>query len=166
MNTACFRFSSLCSYQLPIVHHVLDEMHLLKGKMHIYIFMNKCFHHTYRAEHFFSMHVIEWQISAEGAVTVSRLPWHGGQDWCNTQENRKKGFPSSHDIVFNEFSYLTTFSPSLYVCLSLSLSLSLSLFLASSLPQDSPLILQSDRNVTVNARNDLGQLTGQLTVGE
>ncbi|GAA6074657.1 zeta-sarcoglycan, partial [Tachysurus ichikawai] len=29
---------------------------------------------------------------------------------------------------------------------------------------DSPLILQSDRNVTVNARNDLGQLTGQLTV--
>ncbi|KAM9449928.1 zeta-sarcoglycan isoform 2-T2 [Clarias gariepinus] len=31
--------------------------------------------------------------------------------------------------------------------------------------QDSPLILQSDRNVTVNARNDLGQLTGQLTVG-
>ncbi|KAK6493101.1 zeta-sarcoglycan-like [Huso huso] len=31
--------------------------------------------------------------------------------------------------------------------------------------KDSPLILQSDRNVTVNARNDLGQLTGQLTVG-
>ncbi|KAI3352981.1 hypothetical protein L3Q82_019556 [Scortum barcoo] len=31
--------------------------------------------------------------------------------------------------------------------------------------QDSPLILQSDRNVTVNARNDQGQLTGQLTVG-
>ncbi|TNN64386.1 Zeta-sarcoglycan [Liparis tanakae] len=30
---------------------------------------------------------------------------------------------------------------------------------------DSPLILQSDRNVTVNARNDQGQLTGQLTVG-
>ncbi|TSN95690.1 Zeta-sarcoglycan [Bagarius yarrelli] len=30
---------------------------------------------------------------------------------------------------------------------------------------DSPLILQSDRNVTVNARNNLGQLTGQLTVG-
>ncbi|MGH0174484.1 UNVERIFIED_CONTAM: hypothetical protein FKN15_068169 [Acipenser sinensis] len=30
---------------------------------------------------------------------------------------------------------------------------------------DSPLILQSDRNVTVNARNELGQLTGQLTVG-
>lgn len=33
-------------------------------------------------------------------------------------------------------------------------------------PQDSPLILQSDRNVTVNARNDQGQLTGQLTVGK
>jgi len=32
--------------------------------------------------------------------------------------------------------------------------------------QDSPLVLQSDRNVTVNARNNLGQLTGQLTVGE
>lgn len=32
--------------------------------------------------------------------------------------------------------------------------------------QDSPLILQSDRNVTVNARNDQGQLTGQLTVGK
>ncbi|KAM9398896.1 zeta-sarcoglycan [Salvelinus alpinus] len=31
--------------------------------------------------------------------------------------------------------------------------------------RDNPLILQSDRNVTVNARNDLGQLTGQLTVG-
>lgn len=32
--------------------------------------------------------------------------------------------------------------------------------------QDSPLILQSDRNVTMNARNHMGQLTGQLTVGE
>ncbi|MGH0159286.1 UNVERIFIED_CONTAM: hypothetical protein FKN15_038410, partial [Acipenser sinensis] len=31
--------------------------------------------------------------------------------------------------------------------------------------KDSPLILQSDRNVTVNARNELGQLTGQLIVG-
>uniref|UniRef100_A0A8C5KXD4 Sarcoglycan zeta n=1 Tax=Jaculus jaculus TaxID=51337 RepID=A0A8C5KXD4_JACJA len=31
--------------------------------------------------------------------------------------------------------------------------------------KDSPLVLQSDRNVTVNARNRLGQLTGQLTVG-
>uniref|UniRef100_A0A8D0UBL7 Sarcoglycan zeta n=1 Tax=Sus scrofa TaxID=9823 RepID=A0A8D0UBL7_PIG len=31
--------------------------------------------------------------------------------------------------------------------------------------QDSPLVLQSDRNVTVNARNHMGQLTGQLTVG-
>nr|XP_019939560.1 PREDICTED: zeta-sarcoglycan-like [Paralichthys olivaceus] len=31
--------------------------------------------------------------------------------------------------------------------------------------KDSPLILQSDRNVTVNARNDQGQLTGQLIVG-
>ncbi|XP_062864638.1 zeta-sarcoglycan isoform X1 [Trichomycterus rosablanca] len=30
---------------------------------------------------------------------------------------------------------------------------------------DSPLVLQSDRNVTINARNDLNQLTGQLTVG-
>lgn len=36
----------------------------------------------------------------------------------------------------------------------------------SSVFQDSPLVLQSDRNVTVNARNNLGQLTGQLTVGE
>uniref|UniRef100_A0AAV2LKL8 Uncharacterized protein n=1 Tax=Knipowitschia caucasica TaxID=637954 RepID=A0AAV2LKL8_KNICA len=33
------------------------------------------------------------------------------------------------------------------------------------LAQDSPLILQSDRNVTVNARNGEGQLTGQLTIG-
>uniref|UniRef100_A0A3Q2TFD1 Sarcoglycan zeta n=1 Tax=Fundulus heteroclitus TaxID=8078 RepID=A0A3Q2TFD1_FUNHE len=32
--------------------------------------------------------------------------------------------------------------------------------------RDSPLILQSDRNVTINARNDQGQLTGQLTVSE
>ncbi|XP_038625186.1 zeta-sarcoglycan isoform X2 [Tachyglossus aculeatus] len=31
--------------------------------------------------------------------------------------------------------------------------------------KDSPLVFQSDRNVTVNARNELGQLTGQLTVG-
>nr|XP_033800356.1 zeta-sarcoglycan [Geotrypetes seraphini] len=31
--------------------------------------------------------------------------------------------------------------------------------------KDSPLVLQSDRNVTVNARNHKGQLTGQLTVG-
>ncbi|CAG11531.1 unnamed protein product [Tetraodon nigroviridis] len=31
---------------------------------------------------------------------------------------------------------------------------------------DSPLILQSDRNVTVNARNAQGQLTSQLTVGK
>ncbi|XP_064005424.1 zeta-sarcoglycan isoform X7 [Pogoniulus pusillus] len=31
--------------------------------------------------------------------------------------------------------------------------------------KDSPLVLQSDRNVTVNARNQRGQLTGQLTVG-
>uniref|UniRef100_A0A4W5K975 Sarcoglycan zeta n=1 Tax=Hucho hucho TaxID=62062 RepID=A0A4W5K975_9TELE len=29
----------------------------------------------------------------------------------------------------------------------------------------SPLVVRSDRNVTVNARNDQGQLTGQLTVG-
>ncbi|NXG42770.1 SGCZ protein, partial [Psilopogon haemacephalus] len=31
--------------------------------------------------------------------------------------------------------------------------------------KDSPLVLHSDRNVTVNARNQRGQLTGQLTVG-
>ncbi|MFT7807731.1 zeta-sarcoglycan [Arapaima gigas] len=31
--------------------------------------------------------------------------------------------------------------------------------------KDSPLILQSDRNVTVNARNDVGHITGRLTVG-
>ncbi|XP_069056820.1 zeta-sarcoglycan isoform X1 [Pleurodeles waltl] len=31
--------------------------------------------------------------------------------------------------------------------------------------KDSPLVLQSDRNVTVNARNHMGQLTGQLTIG-
>ncbi|XP_051821344.1 zeta-sarcoglycan isoform X1 [Antechinus flavipes] len=31
--------------------------------------------------------------------------------------------------------------------------------------KDSPLVLQSDRNVTLNARNAQGQLTGQLTVG-
>lgn len=32
--------------------------------------------------------------------------------------------------------------------------------------QDSPLILQSDRNVTVNARNQNGHLTGQMVVDE
>ncbi|KAM4709758.1 zeta-sarcoglycan [Discoglossus pictus] len=31
--------------------------------------------------------------------------------------------------------------------------------------KDSPLVLQSDRNVTVNARNNNGQLTGQMTIG-
>ncbi|KAL1773222.1 zeta-sarcoglycan, partial [Sigmodon hispidus] len=36
---------------------------------------------------------------------------------------------------------------------------------AAPMSKDSPLVLQSDRNVTVNARNQMGQLTGQLTVG-
>ncbi|KAM4808588.1 zeta-sarcoglycan isoform 2-T2 [Rhinophrynus dorsalis] len=31
--------------------------------------------------------------------------------------------------------------------------------------KDSPLVFQSDRNVTMNARNQNGQLTGQMTVG-
>ncbi|KAM3832012.1 zeta-sarcoglycan isoform 1-T1 [Vipera latastei] len=31
--------------------------------------------------------------------------------------------------------------------------------------KDSPLVLQSDRNVTMNARNHMGHITGQLTVG-
>ncbi|XP_053559908.1 zeta-sarcoglycan isoform X2 [Bombina bombina] len=31
--------------------------------------------------------------------------------------------------------------------------------------KESPLVLQSDRNVTVNARNHNGQLTGQMTIG-
>lgn len=35
-----------------------------------------------------------------------------------------------------------------------------------SILQDSPLVLQSDRNVTVNARNQNGHLTGQMVVGE
>lgn len=32
--------------------------------------------------------------------------------------------------------------------------------------QDSLLVLRSEKNVTLNARNHQGQLTGQLTVGE
>ncbi|KAG8453760.1 hypothetical protein GDO86_000402 [Hymenochirus boettgeri] len=31
--------------------------------------------------------------------------------------------------------------------------------------KESPLVFQSDRNITVNARNENGQLTGQMTVG-
>ncbi|XP_018098649.1 zeta-sarcoglycan [Xenopus laevis] len=31
--------------------------------------------------------------------------------------------------------------------------------------KDSPVVFQSDRNITVNARNENGQLTGQMTVG-
>ncbi|XP_048852459.1 zeta-sarcoglycan isoform X1 [Brienomyrus brachyistius] len=31
--------------------------------------------------------------------------------------------------------------------------------------KDSPLVLQSDRNVTASARNELGQITGRVTVG-
>lgn len=33
-------------------------------------------------------------------------------------------------------------------------------------PKESVLVLRSDKNVTLNARDDRGQLTGQLTVGE
>lgn len=42
----------------------------------------------------------------------------------------------------------------------------LNVFVLLLLLQDSPLVLQSDRNVTVNARNDQGHVTGQLTIGE
>lgn len=51
-----------------------------------------------------------------------------------------------------------------WLCLLLFFSLSFPCLIHVS--QDSALVLQSDRNVTVNARNHMGQLTGQLTVGK
>uniref|UniRef100_A0A3B1J821 Sarcoglycan zeta n=1 Tax=Astyanax mexicanus TaxID=7994 RepID=A0A3B1J821_ASTMX len=53
----------------------------------------------------------------------------------------------------------------LLVTMIVNLALTIWILKVMNFTVESPLILQSDRNVTVNARNDLGQLTGQLTVG-
>uniref|UniRef100_A0A3Q1EJ68 Sarcoglycan zeta n=1 Tax=Acanthochromis polyacanthus TaxID=80966 RepID=A0A3Q1EJ68_9TELE len=53
----------------------------------------------------------------------------------------------------------------LLVTMIVNLALTIWILKVMNFTPDSPLILQSDRNVTVNARNDQGQLTGQLTVG-
>ncbi|XP_030594282.1 zeta-sarcoglycan isoform X2 [Archocentrus centrarchus] len=53
----------------------------------------------------------------------------------------------------------------LLVTMIVNLALTIWILKVMNFTPDSPLILQSDRNVTVNARNEQGQLTGQLTVG-
>uniref|UniRef100_A0A4W5QGG5 Sarcoglycan zeta n=1 Tax=Hucho hucho TaxID=62062 RepID=A0A4W5QGG5_9TELE len=53
----------------------------------------------------------------------------------------------------------------LLVTMIVNLALTIWILKVMNFTVDNPLILQSDRNVTVNARNDVGQLTGQLTVG-
>ncbi|XP_062288836.1 zeta-sarcoglycan isoform X2 [Scomber scombrus] len=53
----------------------------------------------------------------------------------------------------------------LLVTMIVNLALTIWILKVMNFTPDSPLILQSDRNVTVNARNNQGQLTGQLTVG-
>uniref|UniRef100_A0A673IAK3 Sarcoglycan zeta n=1 Tax=Sinocyclocheilus rhinocerous TaxID=307959 RepID=A0A673IAK3_9TELE len=53
----------------------------------------------------------------------------------------------------------------LLVTMIVNLALTIWILKVMNFTVDSPLVLQSDRNVTVNARNNLGQLTGQLTVG-
>uniref|UniRef100_A0A3Q3QHI3 Sarcoglycan zeta n=1 Tax=Monopterus albus TaxID=43700 RepID=A0A3Q3QHI3_MONAL len=53
----------------------------------------------------------------------------------------------------------------LLVTMIVNLALTIWILKVMNFTPDSPLILQSDRNVTVNARNDQGQLMGQLTVG-
>jgi len=75
-----------------------------------------------------------------------------------------------HEIIKKAIVFDTTpFSACKFVC---SPNLILPQYFCSLIyclihvSQDSPLVLQSDRNVTVNARNHMGQLTGQLTVGE
>uniref|UniRef100_A0A6I8NEG1 Sarcoglycan zeta n=1 Tax=Ornithorhynchus anatinus TaxID=9258 RepID=A0A6I8NEG1_ORNAN len=53
----------------------------------------------------------------------------------------------------------------LLVTMIVNLAMTIWILKVMNFTVDSPLVFQSDRNVTVNARNDLGQLTGQLTVG-
>uniref|UniRef100_A0A4W3IMY2 Sarcoglycan zeta n=1 Tax=Callorhinchus milii TaxID=7868 RepID=A0A4W3IMY2_CALMI len=53
----------------------------------------------------------------------------------------------------------------LMVTMIVNLALTIWILKVMKFSVDSPLMLQSDRNVTVNARNNLGQITGQLTVG-
>uniref|UniRef100_F6Z3Q5 Sarcoglycan zeta n=2 Tax=Equus TaxID=9789 RepID=F6Z3Q5_HORSE len=53
----------------------------------------------------------------------------------------------------------------LLVTMIVNLAMTIWILKVMNFTVDSPLVLQSDRNVTVNARNHMGQLTGQLTVG-
>ncbi|XP_040821961.1 zeta-sarcoglycan isoform X2 [Ochotona curzoniae] len=53
----------------------------------------------------------------------------------------------------------------LLVTMIVNLAMTIWILKVMNFTMDSPLVLQSDRNVTVNARNHMGQLTGQLTVG-
>ncbi|XP_052608020.1 zeta-sarcoglycan isoform X4 [Peromyscus californicus insignis] len=52
----------------------------------------------------------------------------------------------------------------LLVTMIVNLAMTIWILKVMNFTVDSPLVLQSDRNVTVNARNHMGQLTGQLTV--
>uniref|UniRef100_A0A3Q2YFY3 Sarcoglycan zeta n=1 Tax=Hippocampus comes TaxID=109280 RepID=A0A3Q2YFY3_HIPCM len=53
----------------------------------------------------------------------------------------------------------------LVVTMIVNLALTIWILKVMNFTPDGPLIMQSDRNVTINARTDDGQLTGQLTVG-
>ncbi|KAM6132563.1 zeta-sarcoglycan isoform 2-T2 [Pterocles gutturalis] len=53
----------------------------------------------------------------------------------------------------------------LLVTMIVNLAMTIWILKVMNFTVDSPLVLQSDRNVTMNARNHMGQLTGQLTVG-
>ncbi|XP_011884832.1 PREDICTED: zeta-sarcoglycan isoform X4 [Cercocebus atys] len=53
----------------------------------------------------------------------------------------------------------------LLVTMIVNLAMTIWILKVMNFTVDSPLVLQSDRNVTVNARNHMGQLTGQLTIG-
>ncbi|KAM4900191.1 zeta-sarcoglycan isoform 2-T2 [Sylvia borin] len=53
----------------------------------------------------------------------------------------------------------------LLVTMIVNLAMTIWILKVMNFTVDSPLVLQSDRNVTLNARNHMGQLTGQLTVG-
>uniref|UniRef100_A0A673W023 Sarcoglycan zeta n=1 Tax=Salmo trutta TaxID=8032 RepID=A0A673W023_SALTR len=61
--------------------------------------------------------------------------------------------------------FLYFFLSLLLVIMIVNLALTVWIVKVMNFTVASPLVVWSDRNVTVNARNDQGQLTGQLTVG-
>ncbi|XP_026553590.1 zeta-sarcoglycan isoform X2 [Pseudonaja textilis] len=53
----------------------------------------------------------------------------------------------------------------LLVTMIVNLAMTIWILKVMNFTVESPLVLQSDRNVTMNARNQMGHITGQLTVG-